>query len=204
MRCIFETARAALLAGLLLPVAPVAAAESEPVRVVSRTVDQVLAILKDESLSEDARRDRIVQVAHARFDYPTVSRLVLARNWKRFSPAQQEEFQTEFREFLAQRYGSRLQRYEQQTVDITGERQEKRGDVTVFTRIKRPGAEDVEVDYRMRERQGTWRVIDVKIEGISLVSNYRDQFKEVLSQGGPDELLKRLREKNIGDETEAS
>ena len=54
------------------------------------------------------------------------------------------------------------------------------------------------VDYRLRERGGDWRVIDVKIEGISLVSNYRDQFHEVLSQGGPEKLLAQLRERNAG------
>jgi phospholipid transport system substrate-binding protein len=60
------------------------------------------------------------------------------------------------------------------------------------------------VEYRLRSRAGTWRVIDVKIEGISLVSNYRDQFHEVLSRGGPDQLLAQLRERNAGRGTDES
>jgi phospholipid transport system substrate-binding protein len=202
MRRVLEIALAVLVAGPWLAAA--AAAESPARRVVSQTADEILVILQDESLTDDVRRDRIIEIAHARFDYPTVSRLVLARNWKRLSQPQQQEFMREFREYLAHHYGSRIQRYEQQSVEVVGERAEKRGDVTVFTRIKRSGLEDIEVDYRLRERDGTWRVIDVKIEGISLVSNYRDQFKEVISRGGPDELLRKLREKNIEGVTEAS
>jgi phospholipid transport system substrate-binding protein len=165
-------------------------------------VDQVLAVLGDPKLSHDAQRDRITEIAYERFDFPTMSKLVLARYWKRFDAAQREEFQKEFKSFLARRYGDRIDRYEQESVEITGERAEKRGDVTVATLIKSPKASaPIVVDYRMRKREGTWRVIDVKIEGISLVSNYRDQFHEVLSRGGPEKLLAQLRERNAAGAT---
>ena len=174
-----------------------------PRDVVARTVDEVLAVLKDAALTPEARKERIVQIAYARFDFPTMSKLVLARYWKRFDAAQREEFQKEFKSFLARRYGDRIDRYEQESVEITGERTEKRGDATVATLIKSPKASaPIVVDYRLRKREGTWRVIDVKIEGISLVSNYRDQFHEVLSRGGPEKLLAQLRERNAAGATE--
>jgi len=169
-----------------------------PRDVVASTVDEVLAVLKDASLTPEARKERIVQIAYARFDFPTMSKLVLARYWKRFDAAQRESFQKEFKDFLAHRYGDRIDRYEQESVEIVGERSSKTGDAIVETRIHRPRAESVAVDYRLRERGGDWRVIDVKIEGISLVSNYRDQFHEVLSHGGPEKLLAQLRERNAG------
>jgi len=173
-----------------------------PRDVVERTVDQVLAILKDASLTPEARRERIVEIAYDRFDFPTMSKLVLAKYWKRFDAAQREEFMKEFKDFLAHRYGDRIDRYEQEKVEIVGERSASGGDAVIATKIYRPKAESVAVEYRLRSREGTWRVIDVKIEGISLVSNYRDQFHEVLSHGGPEKLLAQLRERNAGRGTD--
>ena len=191
----------ALLAAAALLVATTATTPG-PRDVVARTVDDVLAILKDASLTPQARRDRIVEIAYERFDFPTMSKLVLAKYWKRFDAAQREEFMKEFKDFLAHRYGDRIDRYEQEKVEIVGERSASGGDAVIATKIHRPKAESVAVEYRLRSREGAWRVIDVKIEGISLVSNYRDQFHEVLSHGGPEKLLAQLRERNAGRGTD--
>jgi len=197
----------ALLAAALLaaPAAPgETVATSAASSVIAQTVDDVLAILNDGSLTHTARRGRIEQIAYARFDFDTTSRLVLARNWKRFSKPQQEAFVSEFKSYLARNYGNRIDRYQQEKVAIVGEREEPRGDVTVLTKIVGGEFDAATVDYRLRERGGEWRVIDVKIEGISLVSNYRDQFKSVISRDGPDGLLEQLRGKNASgviDET---
>jgi phospholipid transport system substrate-binding protein len=199
---------ALLVASLCLPAAaalaaPAAAPDAGARAAVAKTVDDVLAVLGDPKLDRAARRARITDIAYARFDFPTISKLVLARYWKRFDTAQREEFQKEFKSFLARRYGDKLDQYEHETVEITGERVEKRGDVTVATQIRSPKANaPILVDYRMRKRSGEWRVIDVKIEGISLVSNYREQFHEVLSNGGPEKLLAQLRERNAAGATE--
>ena len=91
---------------------------------------------------------------------------------------------------------TRIHGHDQEQVEITGTRKEPRGDVTVHTRIVGGEFENAIVDYRLRKKDGKWRIIDVIIEGISMVSNFRDQFKEVLSRGGPDLLLTKLKEKN--------
>jgi phospholipid transport system substrate-binding protein len=109
---------------------------------------------------------------------------------------QQDQFIEEFKRYLAVSYGNRIERYDQQKVDIVGERQEPRGDVTVQTVVRGGEFEGAVVDYRLRQNQSRWLVIDVIVEGISLVSNFRDQFKEVLARGGPEELLEALRKKN--------
>ena len=192
---------AALVATLLAtPMAGEGAAQatrSAPVMVISVTVDEVLAVLDDASLSSEERRSRIEKIAYRRFDFVTTSRLVVARYWKRFTPAQQEELVREFKAFLARTYGDRIDRYNQEQIEIVGERKEPRGDVSVLTRIVGGEYDAAEVDYRLRGKDGQWRIIDVKIEGISLVLNYRDQFKAVLSRGGPEGLLEALREKNV-------
>ncbi len=164
--------------------------------VIDRTVEQVLAVLRDTDRTVEERRAGIEEIAYARFDLRTMSRLVLSRNWKKFSPAQQDEYVSQFRQYLATNYGSRIDRYNREEIDIVGERTEPRGDVTIKTKIVGGEFANATVDYRLRESGGEWRVIDVIVEGISLVSNYRDQFKEVLSREGPEGLLKRLRDKN--------
>ncbi len=182
----------------LLGVAVVLRAESSgPRSVIRETVDAVVAVLDDAALGTDQRRARIEEIAKQRFDFVTMSRLVLGRNWKSLSGAQQEEFQREFQALLSESYGRRIDRYEQEKVEILGERAEERGDVTVQTKIVGGQANDIQVDYRLRQRDGAWRVIDVVVEGASLVSNYRSQFAEVLSKGGPETLLKRMREKKL-------
>jgi len=191
-------ARSLAIAGIAVFTIAASVPAPGPREVVASTVDDVLAVLKDAKLTPEARRERIVEIAYERFDFKTMSKLVLAKYWKRFDAEQREEFLKEFKDFLAHRYGDRIDRYEQEKVEIVGERSAKGGDAIIQTRIDRPRAEAILVDYRLRSREGAWLVIDVKIEGISLVSNYRDQFHEVLSRGGPDKLLTQLRERNAG------
>ena len=128
-------------------------------------------------------------------------------SWKRFSPEQREEFVEQFKIQLSKNYGSRITRYDQQKVEIVDHRLERNGDVTVRTRIDGGAADGIEVDYRLRRKDrkqdGPWMVIDVIVEGVSLVSSYRSQFAEVLSHEDPSELLKQLREKNVAAESAA-
>jgi phospholipid transport system substrate-binding protein len=178
-----------------------AAAGETPRQIVRQTVDEVLEIL-GQQLPADERRTRLENVVYARFDFKTNARLVLARNWKRFSDVQQEEFVREYRTYLANSYGARLDRYSGEKVAIVGDREEPRGDVTVMTRIDGGEYDGALVDYRLRSKNGEWLVIDVIVEGVSLVSNYRDQFKEVLANGGPPHLLEKLKEKNAAGVTD--
>ncbi len=178
---------------------PALAVDEAPRQIVEQTVAQVLDVL-GQGLPKEERRARLEQIVYQRFDFRTMSRLVLARNWKKFSEAQQEEFVTEFRTYLANSYGMRLDRYSGEVVQVVGERVEPRGDVTVLTRVVGGEYDGALVDYRLRSKRGPWLVIDVIVEGVSLVSNYRDQFKEVLANGGPAHLLNRLKEKNASGE----
>lgn len=165
--------------------------------VVQRTVDEVLVILKEKGLDSEQRRARIELIAFDVFDFPTMSKLTLAKNWKRFDEAQREEFVAEFKAHLSRRYGTRLDRYQQTDVAIVGTQLEPRNDVTVRSKVVGGQFDGVSMDYRMRETDGRWLVIDVVIEGVSLVANFRSQFTEVIAQGGPDELLRQLKSKNF-------
>ncbi len=192
------------LLGMASPQPTDAAADSGPRVVVQQTIDAVLVVLNDKKATTDQKRSRIEAIAYERFDFPTLSRLVLARNWQRFSKPQQDEFMLEFKRYLAVNYGNRIERYDNQKVEIVAERKEPRGDVTIQSVVRGGEFEGATIDYRMRENTGKWMVIDVIVEGISLVSNFRDQFKEVLANGGPEELLQKLKAKNAAGPDKAS
>ncbi len=192
------------LAGLAFALglaAAAAAADQSPSQVVDGLANQVVPILQDEGLTSDQKRERIEQIAYQAMDFQTLSKLVLARNWAKFSPAQQGEFVEQFKQHLSVTYGRNVDSYNKDKVRILAERPEGRGDVTVQTKILRGGhSEDVVVDYRLRQRDGQWKIIDVIVEGVSLVSNFRSQFQDIVANGGPDHLIALLKEKNAKGE----
>jgi phospholipid transport system substrate-binding protein len=191
---------AALALGLVLT-GRAGAADQSPSQVVDGLANQVVPILQDKALTSDQKRERIEQIAYQAMDFDTLSRLVLARNWSKFSPAQQSEFVEQFKQHLSVTYGRNVDNYHNEKVKLLGERAEGHGDVTVQTKILRGGpSEDVLVDYRLRQRDGQWKIIDVIVEGVSLVSNFRSQFQDIVANGGPDRLLTLLKEKNAKGE----
>jgi phospholipid transport system substrate-binding protein len=178
-----------------------AAAEQSPRDVVQSTSDEVLAVLADKGLSKEARREKVKAIVLQNVDFDTLSRLVLARNWNQFSPQQQQDFEREFQGHLAATYGRRLDDYHNEKVAIVGDRREPNGDWTVQTKILRGGgSNDISVDYRLRQSNGQWKMIDFIIEQVSLVANFRSQFQEIISSGGPEHLLQVLREKTAKGE----
>ena len=192
----------AVVSGLAAPgVRAATESEAGARTVISETVEEVLAVLRDKTVPTEDRIRSIEQIVYGRFDLYVMSRLVLARSWKRFSEEQKAEYVEEFKKYLTNSYGSRIERYDQQRVEIVGERGEPRGDVVIQTKIVGGEFEGALVDYRLRNQNGEWRVIDIVIEGISMVSNYRDQFKSIVSSGGPELLLEKLKEKNAAGMT---
>jgi len=164
--------------------------------VVRATADDVIAVLQDPSLNADQKREKITGIVDQNFDFATLSRLVLARNWTKLSKEQQKEFVGEFKRHLSITYGKNVENYHNEKVVITGDREEARGDWTVRTIIERPNAENIKVDYRLRQRDGEWRMIDMIVEGVSLVANFRSQFQDIIAKKGPAKVIELLREKN--------
>jgi phospholipid transport system substrate-binding protein len=190
-------------AGLLLVgvLAGAAGAEMSPREVVQTTADQVIAVVAQKDLSKEARREQVKRIVLANTDFDTLCRLVLARNWNAFTPEQQAEFKQEFEDHLSATYGRRLDDYRNEKMTIVGERKEANGDVTVQSRVLRGGgSNDFLVDYRLRQSNGQWKMIDVIPEQVSLVANFRSQFQEIISSGGPAKLLQVLREKTAKGE----
>ena len=169
----------------------------EPRALIDETADKIVAILAKKDQSKETRVAEIESIAYEIFDFTTMSKLVLAKNWRKLDAEKRAEFVRQFKQHLSRTYGTRLDRYEQEEVEVYAAQLEPRNDVSIKTRIVGGQFDKAEISYRLRNRKGEWRIIDVVIEGISLVSNYRSQFSEVLNSGTIDDLLAKLRDKNF-------
>jgi phospholipid transport system substrate-binding protein len=156
---------------------------------------QNIEVLADKSKTTEQKT--ILQHLDTCCDFVTISKLVMAKNWKSLKEPQQAEFIGLFRKYLVATYGDNIENYSGETVAVLSGRKEARDDYTVMTKIARGGGQaDLLVDYRLRKSEtGEWKIIDVIAEGISMVSNLRSQFQEVITRNGTDGLLVQLREK---------
>ena len=166
---------------------------------MQHTVDDTLAILNDKSLSPDARRAKLENIAVERFDFPTMAQLVLGKNRSSLSAEQQQQFLSEFRQHLSLTYGRTFDRYTGGEKIVLGDgRLEGNQDVTLRMTITGGSAppDGVRIDYRMRANSGKWLVIDVIPEAVSLVQNFRSQVQEIVTQKGVANLIQTLHDKN--------
>jgi len=190
------------LAGSLAAAADDPTITAEPRALIEKTAQRVVAVLAQRELPSETRISQIQDIAYEVFDFTTMSKLVLARNWRKLDKQQRADFIAEFKRHLSHIYGKRLDRYEQEQVDVYAAQVEPRNDVSIKTRIVGGQFDGAEVSYRLRNRKDVWRIIDVVIEGVSLVSNYRSQFAEVLNAGTIDDLMAKLRDKNFRPDEE--
>jgi phospholipid transport system substrate-binding protein len=129
---------------------------------------------------------------------------VLARNWKALTLDQQQAFVEEFKHHLSMTYGMNVETYNNEKAVVIGDRAEAHDDWTVKTKVVRRSADDVLIDYLLRKEDAGWRVIDVIIEGVSLVANFRAQFQEIIIRDGTAKVIDLLREKNAKGESSKS
>ena len=168
-----------------------------PRNLIDEAATKIVSILDDKDQPNEARVSQIEEIAYDLFDFTTMSKLVLARNWRKLDKEQRADFVREFKRNLSRTYGTRLDRYDQEGIEIFATQVEPRDDVSVKTRIVGGEFDGAVISYRLRERSERWRIIDVVIEGVSLVSNYRSQFAEILNTGTIDDLMVKLRDKNF-------
>lgn len=171
-------------------------AEAEARRFVQQTIDDVMEILHDSALPLEQKKDRVEALADERFEFQLISRFVLARNWNSMTEQQRNDFVAAFKKHLSVTYRDALDSFSDEKITIVGSRSEPRGDVTVMTLVHQDSG-DTKVDYRLRKTAEGWRGIDIIIEGISLVQNFRTQAQEIIGSEGTDALIQKLRDKQI-------
>ncbi len=184
---------AAVMVGIFIWVAATALAD-EPLKVIETRIDRIIKILGDKSLKEDVKVKKLETAADETFDYVYLSRMTLGRNWLNFDDDQRSEFIELFRRLLEKNYMGQLLQYSDEKVVFRRQTMlsETRAEVSsnVVARDK-----TIPIAYRLIRRDGDWKVYDLVIEGVSLVSNYRTQFNDILSRQTPAEMLSILRKK---------
>ena len=172
---------------------------------VKQTADDVLAIVKNDKDIQAGNQQKLFAVVEEKilpnFDFDRVCRMVLGKNWKSASPEQQAFFQKEFRSLLLRTYATALGKYRDQVIEyrpMQTDASEK--NVTVKTQIIQKGGQPIAVDYSLVKGPTGWKVYDITIESVSLVTNYRSQFSSEIRQNGLDSLNKKLADKNAAAE----
>jgi phospholipid transport system substrate-binding protein len=185
--------------GLLFMGIPIWAHGAQPLDELQGHIDQVVSILKDpkyqETAQKDLQREKIWEIIHKAFDFTEMAKRAVAKHWKRFTQDEKKEFSQLFAELLGGAYLGKIQRsYEDEKIIYVTEKMLSSSKALVKTKILRQNTE-IPVAYSMRNRNGTWRVYDINIEGVSLVKNYRTQFSKILLKKSPARLIEMLKKK---------
>jgi phospholipid transport system substrate-binding protein len=177
---------------------PISAYAGSPIETVKGHVDKVIDVLRDSALKggsgEKIRKDKIRLISEKMFDYTELSRRTLGLNWNKFNTEQQKEFIELYKSILEGAYIDRIMSYTDEKIIFNKENPLSEKTVEVQTTILTKKA-DIPIFYRVILKGGEWRVYDVIIEGVSLVSNYRSQFSQILANKSPEGLLDTLRKK---------
>ncbi len=170
--------------------------------VVVSTVDAVLERLTNEREAINADPSKIYGLVNElvipRFDFVSMSKWVLGKkSWRSASGAQREQFISEFRTLLVRTYVKALLEYSKQSIEyLPAEKSPSSNLVVVKTKVNQDRAKDVPIDYRMHVSGGKWKVVDVVVNGLSLVSTYRGSFASEIRKTGLDSLISKLSRKN--------
>src|SRR3989440_7822638 len=162
------------------------------------TVDVMAVLNEDVAAGKATDIARLIETRIAPlFDFERMTRIALARNWRLASPEQQAELVAQFRTLLVRTYSHALSDYRGQEIVYLPLRAADGGaEVLVRSTVQRSGAPGLSIDYEMADGVAGWQVYDVKVEGVSLVLNYRESFAGLVSAGGIDGLIKALADKN--------
>jgi phospholipid transport system substrate-binding protein len=195
--------RAVLAALALACVALPAIAQEAPDALVKRVSQEALQIIKTDPKVQAGDQARIRELIETKlaphFDIDRMTALAAGRAYRTATPEQKKRLGEEFKTLLIRTYSSALNQYRDQTIDSKPLRADPNAtDVTVRTEVIRPGQTPVEIDYSMGKTPSGWKAYDVIVGGVSLVTNYRDEFTEQVRTGGVDGLIRSLAAKNGG------
>ena len=185
---------AALFATLVL-------AQEAPDVLVKRVTEEVLDIVRQDKNIQNGDSRKAIELVDAKviphFNFVHMTALAVGKEWRKASPQQQQQLTAEFKTLLVRTYSNALTSYKNQRVIFKPFRMNPGdSDVQVRTEVDQPGNKPVQLDYSLEKLDAGWKVYDVNVAGISLVTNYREQFGQEIRNGGIDGLIKTVAAKN--------
>jgi phospholipid transport system substrate-binding protein len=193
---------ATLFAVPMLAAWPAQAQEVAPDVLAKRVTDEVIAVLRADKDIQAGNTKKLLDLVEAKilpnFNFSRMTRLAVGAPWRQASPAQQQSLTNEFRSLLVNTYTSAFSQYRDQVIEYRPFKMAP-GDTDVVVRSlikQKTGADPIDINYSMEKIDGTWKVYDVVIAGVSLVQNYRSSFASEIQKGGVDGLIATLSAKN--------
>ena len=179
------------------------AQETAPDVLVKSITTEVVAIIKQDKEIQAGNPKKIAEVVETRilphFNFTHMTQIAVAVNWRRATPEQQKALTEEFKTFLVRSYSNALTLYRDQVIEVKPPRMRPEDtEVTVKSEIRQRGAQPVTLDYEMEKTPAGWKIFDVKVSGVSLITNYREEFTAQVRESGIDGLIKTLVSKNRG------
>lgn len=176
-------------------------ADLTPDVLVKNVTNEVLEIVRKDKDIQGGNTKRAIELVEVKvlphFNFVHMTALAVGKDWRRADPAQQKALADEFRTLLVRTYSKALTEYRNQAIDFKPfKSQPADTDVTVRTQINQPGGKAIQLDYNLEKLEQGWKVYDISVAGVSLVTNYRDSFGQEVRAGGIDGLIKTLQTKN--------
>uniref|UniRef100_E6QQQ4 Toluene tolerance protein n=1 Tax=mine drainage metagenome TaxID=410659 RepID=E6QQQ4_9ZZZZ len=183
--------------------------ETPPDILVKNTTLEVTGILKRDKADFANDKQKLYALIDAKvlphFDFTQMTQLAVGRYWRQATPAQQQQLVTQFRTLLVRTYAGALAAFNKQTIEFKPFNMPAGStDVTVNTQVKQPGAQPIPIDYSLEQTAAGWKVYDVSIDGVSLVTNYRSSFGSEIRKDGVAGLLRTLTNRNQQDVTDTA
>ncbi len=185
--------------------APCALAQDvAPDALLNSITTEVIAIIKEDAAIRAGNTAKVAVLVETRilphFDFTRMTQLAVARNWRAASPEQQLALTAEFKTLLVRTYSTALSSYRDQVIEYRPLRAAPDAtEVKVRSDVRQPGRERLSIDYDMEKTPAGWKVYDIHIAGISLVTTYRETFASRVRDGGIESLIKSLSDKNRQD-----
>ncbi len=162
---------------------------------IDKMGSDAISFLDNKSLSNAQKQEKFRVLLNRNFDMDTIGRFALGKNWRSASEAQQKEYLNLFDDMIVRVYSSRFNEYDGQNFKVLSARDIGKNDKLVTSYIIPPSGSKVQVDWRVRNKNGSYKVIDVIIEGVSMSLTQRSDFSSIIQRGGGniEVLLKHLR-----------
>ena len=178
-----------------------AMAQEAPDAMVRKNTNEILAAIKADKGLAAGDQKKIEALANEKvlpyFNFVRMTQLAVGRNWKDANEAQKKSLIDEFRTLLVRTYSTTLTQFRDQTIEVKPTKMTAADtEVVVKTQINQPGGQAIPIDYSMEKSSGAWKVYDVLIDGVSLVTNYRSSFNTEIQKSGIDGLIKSMSERN--------
>mgnify|MGYP001298739826 FL=1 len=176
-------------------------AQEAPDVLVKQVTEEVLDIIRKDKDIQNGSAKKVIELVDAKviphFNFKHMTALAVGKDWRKASPQQQEQLAVEFKTLLVRTYSNALTGYKNQKVVYKPFKMNAGdSDVLVRTEVQQPGNKPVQLDYSLEKLDAGWKVYDVSVAGISLVTNYREQFGQEVRNGGIDGLIKAIATKN--------